>query len=481
MIPAPLLYLLQMQGALLLLLAVYYGLLRRLTFHQLNRAYLLAALVLAALYPVLDLSRLLPAPAARVAAPLALELPTWPSSGPAAAVAAGPDYGAWLLGLYAVGAGLMLLHFLSQAASLWRLHQASRPAQVDGVAFRAVAEVVSPFSFGRTIYLNPAHHAPAELPVVVLHEQVHVRQLHSLDVLLGHLHRALAWASPAAWLWLRAVQENLEFIADAAVLRESQLPARQYQYSLVRLSTLAAGPALVTPFSFIILKNRITMMNARPSSPRQLLRYAAGLSLLATLAVSCATPKAGETPQPLGQQKATNSFIDEALFFVNGLPSTKEAAFQATDKDPENKVNSVHVFKSNQAEQSADMAALRRDFGDRVDKGVALVITEKGQNDPALRDFVAKYSIKLSKDGEQAGTSTINRDYYRKLVDGQGLTDAEIGGRLIMINKMEATPEQLRALPAGAVAAFALSNDALPKFGERGKKGVIMIKTKDSQ
>ncbi|WP_426489908.1 M56 family metallopeptidase [Hymenobacter sp. 102] len=476
--PALLLYLLKTQVALLLLLGVYYGLLRRLTFHQLNRAYLLGSLLLAGLYPVLDWSRL--RPAAAPAVPLLAEVPVWTDvPGAVAPITSGPDYGAWLLATYGLGVGVLLLLLLVQGTALWQLHRASRPAEADGMKFRAVVGEVSPFSFGRTIYLNPAHHAPAELPVVLLHERVHVRQAHTLDVLLGHLHRALAWASPAAWLWLRTVQENLEFIADAAVLRESQLAPQQYQYSLVRLSTLAAGPALVTPFSFITLKNRIRMMNSQPSTRRQLLRYAAGFTLLTGLAVGCATPKVAEMPQPLTQQKINSSSIDEALFFLNGLPSTKEAAFQATDKDPENKVNSVHVFKSNQAKQSADMAALRRDFGDRVDSGVALVITQKGQNDPALRDFVAKYQIKLSTDGGEASIRT--RDFYRKLVDGRGLTDAEIGGRLIMINKMEATPEQLRALPAGSVTAFALSNDALPKFGERGKKGVIMIKTKDSQ
>ena len=159
---------------------------------------------------------------------------------------------------------MLLLQLLVQGASLWRLHRASRPAAA-GVRFRAVAGVVSPVSFGRAVYLNPAHHAPTELPVVLLHEQVHIRQAHPLDVLLGHLHRVLAWVSPAAWLWLRATQENLEFIADAAVLQESQLAPQQYQYSLIKLSALAAGPAFVKPFSFITLKNHIRMINSLPA------------------------------------------------------------------------------------------------------------------------------------------------------------------------------------------------------------------------
>ncbi|SET88825.1 M56 family metallopeptidase [Hymenobacter actinosclerus] len=483
MIPAWLLYLAQAQLALLLLLAVYYGLLRRLTFHQLNRAYLLAALGLAAVYPLLDFGYLLPRRA--VAGPLPDLLPTGPAAGPLAAVmpVAGPDYGAWLLGLYTAGAGLLLARLLVQVAALWRLHRSSCPAEADGVAFRAVAQDVSPFSFGACIYLNPAHHAPAELPVVLLHERVHVRQAHSLDVLLGQLHRALAWASPAAWLWLRAVQENHEFVADAAVLRHGRLPVRHYQYSLARLSALAAGPSLTTPFSFLLLKNRIAMMNARPSSSRQLLRYAAGLIALTGLAVSCATPKVAELPVPLSAQPNAKTYsIDKLTYFLNGLPSTKEEAFKAIDNGPatqNGETPQLYVFKGTKPGQSADMAALRRDFGSKVDDGIMLMITAGGEQQPAVQDFVRKYSVKLTLKESAQAQQTITRDYYRKLVDGRGLTDAEIGGRLVFINQQEATAEQLRALPAGKVSALAVADGPVAKYGERGKNGLINVLTKD--
>lgn len=209
MMSALLLYLLQMQPALLLLLAVYYGLLRWLTLHQLNRLYLLAALGVAALYPALNLSGLLPR-AATSAAPLALLVPAWATAGYAAhtTTTIGSNYGAWLLVLHWAGAGLLVLQPLLQPASLWQPHRAARATEAGGVRFRTVEEELSPFSFGQTIYLNPTRHAPAELLLVLLHEQVRVRQGHTLDVLLGHLHRALVWWSPAAWLWLRAPRKT---------------------------------------------------------------------------------------------------------------------------------------------------------------------------------------------------------------------------------------------------------------------------------
>ena len=58
-----LLYLLKANAALLLVAAAYFGLLRRLTFFTLNRAYLLLALLFAAVCPALPVPALWPAPA----------------------------------------------------------------------------------------------------------------------------------------------------------------------------------------------------------------------------------------------------------------------------------------------------------------------------------------------------------------------------------------------------------------------------------
>ncbi|MCA8832483.1 M56 family metallopeptidase [Hymenobacter pini] len=473
-----LLYLLKTQVALLLLLGVYYGFLRRLTFHQLNRAYLLGSLLLAGLYPALDLSHL--RPAAAPAVPLAIVMPTWPADAPAAlpVTAHGPSYETGLLVAYSLGVGVLLVFLLVQGASLWRLHRESRPAEADGVPFRAVAGEVSPFSFGRSIYLNPAHHAPAELPVILLHEQVHVRQAHTLDVLLGHLHRALAWASPAAWLWLRAVQENLEFIADATVLHESQLARKQYQYSLVRLSTLAAGPALVTPFSFITLKNRIRMMNSLPSTRRQLLRYAAGFTLLAGLAVSCATPNVAEMPRPIGaaDQKAHPN-LDKLTFVLDGKPSTKEEVFGVPSKD----IAGLHVFKGNKAATGVYLEAVRRDYGSKLDDGILFGFTKAGLSTPAAQELLTKYNIQLADPAVKQQRENDTGEMYQKMVDGKGLTDEEIAGRMIMINSQPATAEQLRALPAGVVSALSVSDGPIRKYGEAGRKGMIMVLTKNRQ
>ncbi len=291
---AALLYLLKAHAVLALFVAAYYGLLRRLTFFGLNRAYLLLALLFAAVYPALPMPGLLPAEAPMPAGlPVAWVLPEMPAtSAPAAAlpVESHLDWAATGLLVYAAGTGLLLARLLVQLLALARVGRAARRARTaGGVPYRELPAPGDPFSFGRTIYLHPAQHSAAELAVVLAHEQAHVHQGHTLDVLLAHLGTALFWPSPAAWLLRRAVLDNLEYLADQATLRTG-LDRRAYQYCLLQLSRGAAGPALALPFTFFTLKNRVAMMNTPLSSRGQLARYflAGPLVMLAALGYSAA-------------------------------------------------------------------------------------------------------------------------------------------------------------------------------------------------
>ncbi|MCI1187900.1 hypothetical protein MON38_10755 [Hymenobacter sp. DH14] len=300
-----LLYLLKANAVLLLLTAAYFGLLRRLTFFQLNRAYLVLALLFAAVYPALPVPALLPAEATpAVIFPVVRSSEAFPVP-TAAADAPVIDWAAAGVALYGVGTAVLLARLLVQLLALARLRARSRPAVVGGLAVRVLPGEISPFSFAHSIYLNPDQHPGPELAAVLRHEQVHVRQAHTLDVLLAQLALAAAWCNPAAWLLRRAVLDNLEFLADAAVL-ETGLDRRAYQYSLLRLSHAPAGPSLVSSFTFPTLKNRVVMMNKPLSPSGQLARYfvAGPLVLAVALGISGARAQSGGPVGPPAAARA---------------------------------------------------------------------------------------------------------------------------------------------------------------------------------
>jgi hypothetical protein len=365
-------YLLKSNAVLLLFAVAYYGLLRRLTFFGLNRVYLLLALLFAAVYPALPVPALLPAQALPLL-PAALAQPS--GAAPAGVVAAAAfNWPVLVLGLYAAGTGLLLLRLLAQLVSLAQLRQRSRASWVLGQPVRVLPVAGGPFSFGRTIYLSEAVLADAaSLPAALRHEQAHVRQYHTLDVLLTQLATALAWANPAAWLLRRAVLDNLEYLADRAALH-SGLDRRAYQYSLLRQQPGGVpAPALAFHFSFLTLKNRIMMLNQPASTARQLGRYllAAPLAMLLALGYSGAHAQVVPTPAP-----AKKTLANDGVYYVDGKLSSKEGLAQL---DP-NSIRSIDVLKNPSQRQALGLNSTSSD-------GVILITTKGNENSAEVQAF----------------------------------------------------------------------------------------------
>jgi hypothetical protein len=318
---AALLYLLKANVVLALFAAAYYGLLRRLTFFTLNRAFLLLAVVVAVGYP------LLPAPAAlaEVVVPLALPVSTPAALAALSAAPLGQPAAPfpWLLmclSIYAAGSGFLVLRLLGQLLSLARLRRGAQLDVVLGQPVWLVPGAGGAFSFGNDIYLTVSALTGAEhLPAVLRHEQTHVRQAHTLDVLLLQLLVAAAWLNPAAWLLRRAALANLEYLADRAAL-DTGLSRYTYQRCLVSQRAGALPePALAFRPAIPTLKQRVLMLSQSPSSPRQLGRYLLAAPLLAACLLGLAACEHPLTKQPT-TPPATVLLTKSTLMQPNGRP-----------------------------------------------------------------------------------------------------------------------------------------------------------------
>ena len=395
-----LLYLLKANVALLLFAAAYFGLLRRLTFFTLNRAYLVFALLFAAGYPALPLPALLPAEATPTVVFAMVEATgAAPSAAPAAPVAPPVDWAAVGVALYAAGAAVLLVRLLVQLLALTRLRRRARLAVVQDRPVRILDEPISPFSFWQTIYLNPAQHAAPELAAVLRHEQVHVRQWHTLDVLLAQAAQAMAWCNPAVWLLRRALLDNLEYLADEAVLETGLVDRRAYQYSLLRLSHVAAGPSLVSSFTFPTLKNRVIMMNAPASALAQTGRYLLALPLALSLALGVGAALSPATAAPATQAAASGPVI----YYLDGKLSDK-ATVEALDQKS---IAYINMLNEKQARQVFGPAS----------GAVAIVVTTANQNSDAvlaLKKKVDKVAPLVPATPEQKAAVAAAQEYLQK-------------------------------------------------------------------
>ncbi|RYU81029.1 M56 family metallopeptidase [Hymenobacter persicinus] len=441
---ALLVYLLQANVALALFWAGYWLGLRRLTFYTLNRGYLLGAIGFSVLYPLLPLPGLL-GPATPLVGTVQQLAPDWQTlSRPAAA---GVTWHYWVELAYWAGVIGLLLRLAGQLVALYRLRRDSVPASWHGQPFRRVRGVLNPFSFWQTVYLNPAQHPAAELPAILAHERVHVRQWHTLDVLLAQVQQAFYWFNPGAWLLRRAVLENLEFITDRAVLRAGLLDSKAYQYSLVKLSTMAPGAALANHFTFLILKNRIMMMNKSQSSRLHLAKYALVLPLATLTMAFTGTPLRPAAPA----SAASAALAAELLYFVDGQPVSKAAADQLDPKA----IESMNVL------QGADAV---RSFGAGATAGVIVITTRKNKDSAAVQAFNAQHHLTYR-------LPTAQETAQRK---------ADLAGKLILVDGQEITAEQLSQIPPAQIQQMKVyqGDEAAQKFGDKGRQGVIEVKLK---
>ena len=268
MAPAILIYLLKANIALTLFFLAYRLGLRRLTFYTLNRLFLLCGIAFSSLFPFVSIDAFISkhevlADGVLVYVP---DFDAWKS--PA------PSFTVWtaLVWVFWIGVSVMAIRFCIQLVSLWKIHRKSQRGEIGSVPVQLLKQPVNPFSFFRNIYINPSLHQPEELPAILRHERVHVRQWHSADVVLGELNNIFYWFNPGAWLMKTAIRENLEFITDRYLLRQG-VDKTAYQYNLIKVSGIPYATAIANNFNFSHLKNRIIMMNSKRSSGYQLVRY----------------------------------------------------------------------------------------------------------------------------------------------------------------------------------------------------------------
>lgn len=294
-------YLLESSICLALLYAFYHLALRRESFFQFNRGYLLLAPLLAFAVPALNI-RLdqelkdpvaLPIPQPEVAvAPVAdwpviavermqaaprligktLEKPVWALS-----------LGEILWWIYGVVGTLFLLRLLVQIFRLARFIRFCKKETRDGFVLATAPAETPVASFFGFVFWNPGYTDDEDHRLIFEHELVHVRQWHSLDLIFIELLIALQWFNPLLYAYRRSLREVHEYIADDYVVRRTR---QRYAYAALLVRQHSAGngaqPGLVNTFHSLIQK-RLIMLAKQPSHPFRRAKYLLALPLFATL------------------------------------------------------------------------------------------------------------------------------------------------------------------------------------------------------
>src|SRR5687768_7081570 len=269
-------YLIKCSISLACLYLFYLLVLRPLTFYRWNRFYLVCYSLLSFLLPFVDITPLVEHEGYGQNA-LVMAIPSINSITAADSGVAIADPGiiitSWdiVISLFMSGVLILAVRFLMQCLSLQRVKRSAAMIRQDDIWLYDVPDSIHPFSFGRDIFINSAHHSDEELKKIIQHEFVHVKQQHSIDLIIAELLCIFNWYNPFAWLIRKAIRDNLEFIADNQVL-ESGTDAQQYQLLLLKVMGLPQY-SITNQFSFSSLKKRIAMMNKLRSAQVHLVKF----------------------------------------------------------------------------------------------------------------------------------------------------------------------------------------------------------------
>jgi beta-lactamase regulating signal transducer with metallopeptidase domain len=263
---------------------IYRIVLQKDTFFSANRHYLLSGIIAALVIPFIEYTKTIYREIPVLNTPIiedASFATTAVTSIQPQQEAISVDWWQIALIIYGVGFAIMMIRLLIQLISLHRLITPYPKTYKDGYAYVQITDkAITPFSFFKTICYNPNLHSPKELDMILAHEKIHVRQRHTLDILLTQCILTIQWFNPLAWLYKKSLEQNLEFIADNGAIQE--VPSSQeYQRTLVKVSSTILQPALTKNFYHSIIKKRIVMLNNQTSSRRNLWKLGLVLPALA--------------------------------------------------------------------------------------------------------------------------------------------------------------------------------------------------------
>ena len=180
---------------------------------------------------------------------------------------------------------------------------------------------IAPFSWMKYIVISEADFRENGRQIVV-HEQAHISNHHSWDLLLVEVCLLAQWFNPAAWLLRQELQNIHEYEADETVLRQG-INAKEYQLLIIKKAVGARLYSLANSLNHSSLKKRLTMMMKEKSHPWARLKYLYVLPLAAISMVAFAHTEAVNNSNGISEAKGTEVLANNQIPGVESSENEK--------------------------------------------------------------------------------------------------------------------------------------------------------------
>ncbi len=261
-------YLFKFSACLAIYWLVYVLLLERQTMHRLKRFYLLGSLVLALVTPQLTITQYVEPVVNTTEAPL-MEFPGTITI-VETPIEANPLFTTEniLWAIYGLGVLLFSLRFLLNLFKMYQRISSHKHIVRKSFIYVLLDQCRIPHSFFKYLFFDKTSFETETIPKeVLLHEETHAKQLHSLDILILELLQIVFWFHPLIYILKHHIKLNHEFLADEAVLNQGA-EAKDYQNLLLQFSSNAREYQFSSTINYSSFKKRFTVMKTQTSKTR---------------------------------------------------------------------------------------------------------------------------------------------------------------------------------------------------------------------
>ncbi|WP_373825757.1 TonB family protein [Bacteroides heparinolyticus] len=511
----------------------YRLLMARETFHRFNRFALLGILLLSCLLPLIEVNVKQEPEVRQTMLTLGQLLMMADAESSATVGAVEEATVTWVqMALLAYLSGILFFAFRN-ACSLMRLlmllKSGSRqhvdcylPGRREHVTLIVHNKEVAPFSWMKYIVISRKD-LEENGREILIHELAHIRNRHSLDLLVADVCVFFQWFNPASWLMKQELQNIHEYEADEAVIEEG-VDAKQYQLLLIKKAVGTRLYSMANSFNHSKLKKRITMMLKEKSSPWACLKYLYVLPVAAVAVTAFARPEVSEKVEEISAVKVNDlAAIVETKVAESVGDTTKPAGVTYVPVEVNEKLKGTPVLTvvEQMPAYPGGMAALMEYFKENMrypasakERGlqgrvtVQFVVDKDGsikepkvirsidqeldeealrlvksmskwepgrQNgEPVAVKFAVPVPFKLDADVRMSEQLVI-QEVRTSMDGGKGIP-------LYIVDGKEVSASVMRALKPESIAAVSVLKDksATAIYGERAKHGVVVITLKES-
>jgi TonB-dependent SusC/RagA subfamily outer membrane receptor len=379
-------------------------------------------------------------------------------------------------GIYVLGVVALLFRQLTGLNRIYRLIKKRNPAFPAKNRIIDIPEIPSSFSFfGYVFSGDTSRLSETEKRLVLEHETAHAEQKHWIDLIFAQIVCIFQWFNPFAWLYLHSLKQNHEFLADRSVLRKGNSQA-VYHAALINYTFQMPIFSLANSFAQYNQFKRITMMKKNSSQSAKKWTTLLLIPALAAFLWAFSKPEYHVSVSPVQPEITLFTNGDTVIIHTDSVAkgnSVRKRILTHIRQSPD--TTTTFYFVDGKEVDSIDSIPPHEIDYIEVLKEEAVTLDPKGKIIRVATMKPGKKSKKnwIRKTIDSDSTQVKNTHFiYRKSNDAEPLffvDGKEVSG--------------ISDIDAETIESMSVLKDELAEstYGKRGKNGVIIIVTKEKK